>query len=83
MHLLHAVAFSKLLPWFQPTNVITLKTQLNAENACVKRSSQRSLRSNKTLKTTILFLNYQLNKVHLTKQLLVFVYNLGRSDNCY
>ncbi len=42
MRLLHAVAFSKKLPWFEPTNVISLKTQPRAVNACVKRSSQRS-----------------------------------------
>ncbi len=36
------VAFSKKLPLFEPTNVITLKMQLHAVNACVKRSSQRS-----------------------------------------
>ena len=28
---------------FEPTKVISLKTQLHAVNACVKRSSQRSL----------------------------------------
>jgi len=42
MRLLHAVAFSKKLSWFEPTNVITLKTLSHAVNACVKRSSQRS-----------------------------------------
>jgi len=30
---LRAVAFSKKLPWFEPTKVITLKTQLHAVNA--------------------------------------------------
>jgi len=30
------------LRWFESTNVISLKTQLHAVNACVKRSSQRS-----------------------------------------
>jgi len=44
MRLLHAVAFSKKLPWFEPTNVISLKTQQHAVNACVKRSSQRSFK---------------------------------------
>ncbi len=39
--LLRVFAFSKYLPWFEPTNVISLKTQLHA-NACVKCSSQRS-----------------------------------------
>jgi hypothetical protein len=43
VRLLHAVAFSKQLPWFEPTNVGSLKTQPHAVNACVKRSSQRSL----------------------------------------
>ncbi len=52
MRLLHAVAFSKL-PWFKPTNVISLKTQPHAVNACVKRSSQRSL-----IDTLINFLDY-------------------------
>jgi len=33
VRLLHAVAFSKKLPWFEPTNVITLKTA----TACSKR----------------------------------------------
>jgi len=42
VRLLHAVAFWKKLPLFEPTNVITLKTQVHAVNACVKRSSQRS-----------------------------------------
>ncbi len=45
MRLLHAVAFLKQLPWFEPTNVISLKMQPYAVNACVKRSSQRSLRT--------------------------------------
>jgi len=27
------VAFSEKLPWFEPTNVISLKTQLHAVNA--------------------------------------------------
>jgi len=40
--LLHAFSFLKKLPWFEPTKVISLKTQLHAVNACVKRSSQRS-----------------------------------------
>jgi len=43
VRLLHPDAFSKLLPWFDPTSVISLKTQPHAVNACVKRSSQRSL----------------------------------------
>jgi len=33
VRLLRAVAFSKKLPWFEPTNVISLKTQLHAVNA--------------------------------------------------
>ncbi len=33
----------KEITWFEPTNVISMKTQLHAVNACVKRSSQRSL----------------------------------------
>jgi len=41
---LHAIAFSKKLPWFEPTNVISLKMQLHAVNACVKRSLQRSFK---------------------------------------
>ncbi len=44
MRLLHAVAFSKKLPWFESTNVISLKTQPHAVNACVKRSSQCSFK---------------------------------------
>jgi hypothetical protein len=43
MRLLHTVAFSKKLRWLTQTKVTTLKTQLYAVNACVKRSSQRSL----------------------------------------
>jgi len=31
------------VPWFDPSNVISLKTQPHAVNPCVKRSSQRSL----------------------------------------
>jgi len=42
MRLLRAVAFSKKLRWLTQTKVITLKTQLHAVNACIKRSSQRS-----------------------------------------
>ncbi len=43
MRLLHAVAFRrKCMRWFTQTKVTTLKTQLHAVNACVKRSSQRS-----------------------------------------
>jgi len=42
MRLLHVVAFSKILRWLAQTKVITLKTQLHAINACVKRLSQRS-----------------------------------------
>ncbi len=42
MSLLHAVAFSKKLPCFESTNVISLKTQPHAVNAWVKRSSQHS-----------------------------------------
>jgi len=30
--LLHVIAFSKKLPWFEPIKVITLKTQLHAVN---------------------------------------------------
>jgi len=45
MRLLHAVAFSKKLRWLTQTKVITLKTQLHAVNACIKRSSQRSFRT--------------------------------------
>ncbi len=44
MRLLHAVAFSNQLPWFEPTNAIYLKTQPHAVNACKKRSSQRGFR---------------------------------------
>jgi len=33
VRLLHAVAFSKKLPWFEQIKVITLKTQLHAVNA--------------------------------------------------
>jgi len=33
----------KVIPWFESTNVISLKTQPHAVDACVKRSSQRSL----------------------------------------
>ncbi len=33
MHLLHAFAFSKKLHWFEPTQVINLKTQTHAVNA--------------------------------------------------
>ena len=40
MRLLHAVAFSKKLRWLTQT---FLKTKLHSLNACVKRSSQRSL----------------------------------------
>jgi len=32
------VAFSKKLRWLDQTKVISLKTQLHAVNACVKRS---------------------------------------------
>jgi len=42
LRLLQLVAFSKKLPWFEPTKAISLKTQPHAVNACVKRSSQRS-----------------------------------------
>jgi len=42
MRLLHEVAFRKILPWFEQTKVISLKTQPHTVNACVKRSSQRS-----------------------------------------
>jgi len=42
LRLLHAVAFSKKLPRFEPTKVISLKTQPHAVNVCVKCSSQRS-----------------------------------------
>jgi len=42
MRLLQVVAFSKKLRRLAQTKVITLKTQLHAVNACVKRSSQRS-----------------------------------------
>ena len=45
VRLLHAFSFSKKLPWFKPAKVISLKTQLHAVNACVKRSSQRSFTS--------------------------------------
>jgi hypothetical protein len=44
MRLLHAVAFPKKLRWLKHTIVISLKTQLHAVNACVKRSSQCSLK---------------------------------------
>jgi len=49
MRLLHAVAFSKKLHWLTQTKVITLKMQLHAVNACVKRLSQRSLRKHDQL----------------------------------
>jgi len=42
MRLLHVVVFSKKLRWLAQTKVITLKTQLHAVNASVKRQSQRS-----------------------------------------
>jgi len=42
MRLLHAVASLKKLRWLAQTKVISLKTQLHAVNAWVKRSSQRS-----------------------------------------
>jgi len=45
VRLLHAVAFSKKLPWFELTYVISLKMQSHAVNACVKRSSQCSFSS--------------------------------------
>jgi len=59
------VAFSKKLPWFEPTNVISLKTQPHAVNACVKRSSQRSFKHNfcfhhKCLTSFLLTLNAML-----------------------
>ena len=41
VRLLHALAFSKKLPWLAQTKVITLKTRMYAVNACVKRPSQR------------------------------------------
>jgi hypothetical protein len=44
VRLLHAFAFSKNLPWFEPTNVIPLKMQPHAENAvqsCVATSILR------------------------------------------
>jgi len=44
MRLLHAVAFSKKLRWLAQTKVISLKTQLHAVNACVKRLSQLSFK---------------------------------------
>jgi len=34
MSLLHAVALSKLLPWFEPTKVISMKTLPHAVNMC-------------------------------------------------
>jgi len=46
MRLLHVVAFSKKLRWLAQTKVTTLKTQLHAVNACVKRLSQRSFMNN-------------------------------------
>jgi hypothetical protein len=49
MCLLHAVAFSKKLRWFEPTNVISLKTQPHAVNACGKRSLQRSFKEDMKL----------------------------------
>ncbi len=51
MRLLHAVAFSKKLRWLTQTKVITLKTQLQAVNACVKRSSQRSFNQRLTCRS--------------------------------
>jgi len=44
LRLQHAVAFSKKLPWFELTKVISLKMQPHAGSGCVKRSSQRSLK---------------------------------------
>jgi hypothetical protein len=43
VRLLNAVAFSKKLPWCEPTNVISFKTQLHAENDC--RNSAEILNS--------------------------------------
>jgi len=43
MRLLHTVAFSKKLRWLTQAKVITLKTQLHAVSACLKRSLQRIL----------------------------------------
>ena len=45
MCFLHAVAFSKKLRWYEPTNVTTLKIQQYAVNACWKRLWQRALLS--------------------------------------
>jgi len=42
MRSLHAFAFSKWFNWFEPTNVISLKTQSHAVNARWKRLSQLS-----------------------------------------
>jgi len=44
VRLLHAVVFSNKLPWFEPTKLITLKTQTHAANARWKRLSQLSLK---------------------------------------
>jgi len=44
VRLLLAFAFSKELPWLAQTSIITLKTQLHAENARWKRLSQLSLK---------------------------------------
>jgi len=46
MRLPHGVAFSKKLRWLTQIKVITLKTQLHAVNACLKRSSQGSFNDN-------------------------------------
>ncbi len=45
MRLLHAVAFSKKLPWLAQTKVITSKTKTHAVNARWKRLSQLSFSS--------------------------------------
>jgi len=57
MLLLHAVAFSKKLPWFESTSVISLKTQPHAVNSCVKRLSQRSFSEKNKFQLKLQFYN--------------------------
>ncbi len=62
MRLLHVVAFSKKLRLLAQTKVITLKTQLHAVNACVKRLSQRILQRGVTCHmkyTAVIAQNYK------------------------
>jgi len=46
VRLLHAVAFSKKLPWFEPIKVFTLKTQLHEVNARWLTELGATLRNN-------------------------------------